>query len=69
MYKPDLLIGFPSQFLIWDGTGVLSPNWFLELPAQKSAPQPHLHTECIMNEEPNSIPILRYIAIDAHEPA
>jgi transposase len=67
MYKPDPLFGSPSHFLIWDGTAVLSPNWYLRLLTQKSAHQPHLHKECIMNDESTSIPILRYIAIDAHK--
>jgi transposase len=67
MYKPGSFFGFPSHFLIWDGTDVLSPNWFLRLLAHKSAPQPHLQKECIMNGEPNSIPILRFFAIDAHK--
>jgi transposase len=67
MYKPVSLFGSPSHFLIWDSTAVLSPNWFLRLLTHKSAPQPHLHKECIMNAEPISIPILRYIAIDAHK--
>jgi hypothetical protein len=67
MNKPVALFGFPSNFLIWDGTGVLSPNWFVRLLAQKSVPHPQLYEECIMSEEPNSIPIERYIAIDAHK--
>jgi hypothetical protein len=67
MNKPVLLFGSPSQFLIWDSTAVLSPNWFLILLAHKSAPQPQQYKECIMSDEPISIPIVRYIAIDAHK--
>jgi transposase len=67
MYKPVKLFGFPSHFLIWDSTAVLSPDWFLKLLARKSAPQPHLYKEFTMKDEPISIPILRYIAIDAHK--
>jgi transposase len=67
MYKPDSLFGSPSHFLIWDSTAVLNPYWFLKLLAHKSAPQPQLQEECIMNDEPISSPIERYIAIDAHK--
>jgi transposase len=67
MNKPDALFGFPSHFLIWDSAAALSPNWYVRLPAQKSVPHPQLQEECIMSEEPNSIPIERYVAIDAHK--
>jgi transposase len=67
VHKPDPLFGFPSHFLIWDSSAELSPNWYLRLLTQKSVPHPHLHEECIMSDEPISIPIERYIAIDAHK--
>jgi transposase len=67
MQKPDQLFGSPSHFLIWDSSAELSPNWYLRLLTQKSVPHPHLHEECIMSEDTISIPIQRYIAIDAHK--